>query len=101
MRASWWNRTSDRADRRRQVGDVDAGEVVGLDRAVEFGPGGVGDQLVGRAEPLQDDHRFVAGRVLDGQLDVAEHPVGVSVGDQQRAVVTGRGGGELVAVDQA
>ena len=83
------------------MGDVDARQVVGLDGAVELGPRGVRDQLVGGAEPLQDHHRLVAGRGLDCQLDVAEHPVGVGVGDEQRTVITGGRRGELVSVDQA
>ena len=87
------------ADRCGQVGDVDAGEVVGLDRSVEVGPCGVRDEFVGCAEALQDDHRFVAGGPFDGQFDVAQHPVGVRVGHQQRAGRPGRCGGELVSVD--
>ena len=61
----------------------------------------MGDQLVGRAEPLQDHHRLVAGRGLDGELDVAEHPVGMRVGDEQWAAISGGCCGELVAIDQA
>ena len=38
---------------------------------------------------------------LDGELDVAEHPVGVGVGDEQGTGEAGGRGGELVAVDQA
>ena len=58
-------------------------------------------ELLGRAEALQDHDRLVAGGRLDRQLDVAEHPVGVRVGDEHRPAIAGRRGGELVAVDQA
>ena len=43
---------------------------------------------------------FVAGGAVDGELDVRQHPVGVGVGDEQRAAFAGGRGGELVAVDE-
>ena len=59
------------------------------------------DLLVGRAQALKDDDRLVARGALDRQLDVAQHPVGVGVGDEQRPVVACCRGGELVAVDES
>ena len=88
------------ADRRAEPGDVDAREMVGLDGAIELSPRGVHDVLVGRSQPLQDHHRLVTGRCLDGQLDVAEHPVGMRVGNEHRSVIARCCRGELVAVDQ-
>ncbi len=88
------------ADRRRQVWHVDRGEVVGVDRTVHVGPGRVDDLLVGGTERVQDRHRLVAGGVLDRQLDVAEDPVRMGVGDQQWAGLAGRRSGEVVAVDE-
>ena len=49
------------AHRRGQPGDVEAGEVVGLDAAVEVGPGDGADLLVGQPEPLQH-HDLVRAR---------------------------------------
>ena len=50
----------------------------------------------------QHDRRGVelAAGVVDAELDIGQHPVGVRVGDQQRAGRAGRRGGELVPVDQ-
>ena len=78
------------ADRRAEVRHVDAGEVVGVDRPVELAPGRLDDPFVVGTEALQDRHRLVAGGLLDGQLDVGEHPVGVGVGDQQRPALDRR-----------
>ncbi len=89
------------ADRRGEFGDPDRREVVGVDRAIEFGPRGVDDAFVGRAERLQDRDGFVAGGAVDRELDVRQHPVGVRVGDEQRAAFAGRRGGEVVTVDEA
>ena len=89
------------ADRGGEVRDPERGEVVGVDRAVEFGPRRVDDPLVGRAERLEDRDRFVAGGALDGQLDLRQHPVRVGVGDEQRTAFAGRGRGEFVTVDEA
>ncbi len=75
--------------------------MVGVDRAVEVGPGGFHDLFVRRAEGLQDGDGLVAGRLVGGQLDVGQHPVGVRVGHQQRPGFASGCGGELVAVDQA
>jgi hypothetical protein len=82
------------------VGDVERREVIGGDSAVEVGPVRASDQLLGGAEPLEDHHLLVAGGVLHGQLDVAEHPVGVGVGHEQRTGQAGGSGGELVTVHQ-
>ena len=88
------------ADRRCQVWHVDRGEMVGVDRTVHVGPGRVEDLLVGGTERMQDRHRLVAGGILDRQLDVAEDPVRMGVGDQQWAGLPGRRSGEVVAVDE-
>ena len=72
------------ADGHAERRHVHARQVVGRDGPVELAPRRLGDRLVGRAEALQDDDRLVAGRLLGGQLDVRQHPVGVGVGDQQR-----------------
>ena len=40
-----------------EVRDVERREVIGLDRAVQLGPRGLDDLLVGRAEALQEDDR--------------------------------------------
>ena len=42
----------------------------------------------------------VAARVVDRQLDVGQHPVGVGVCDQQRSAVSARRAREPVTVDQ-
>ena len=75
--------------------------MIGLDRAVEFGPGGLDDALLGRAKRVQHRHRLVADRFIDRQLDVRQHPVRVRVGHQKRTPLTCSGGRELVAVDEA
>ena len=75
-----------------------AGQVVGLDRPVEVGPGHGRDRLVGQAEALQDGDR---GAVVDGQLDLGQHQRRVALGHQQRAGLAGRLDGEAVPVDQA
>jgi hypothetical protein len=78
--------------------------VVGVDRLVDVRPGRVHDLLVGSADPLQQHHRRGvdgAGRVVDAELDVGQHPVGVGVSDQHGAGDPGRGLGEHVAVDDA
>ena len=56
--------------------------------------------FVRRTQCLEDRDGLVTRCSLDGQLDVGQHPVGVGVGDQQRAALAGGGGGELVAVDE-
>ena len=88
------------ADRRGEVRHVDARQVVGLDGAVELAPRRLGDPLLGRPESLQDHHPLVAVGLLGGELDVRQDPAGVGVGDQQRSGRPGRGGGEVVTVDQ-
>ena len=78
-------------------------QVVGLDRLVHLGPGRRDDPFVGGAEGLEqhDGGRVEAAlRVVDRELDLGEHPVGVGVGDQQRARRPGGGGDELVTVDE-
>ena len=90
-----------RADRCAELGDPQRREVVGVDGAVDVGPGGVDDPLVGGAERMEQRDRFVAGGLVDRQLDVGQHPVGVSVSDEQWTGVACGGGGEVVAVDQA
>ena len=75
--------------------------MVGVDRAIEFCPGGVDDAFVGRAERVQDRDGFVARCFVDGQLDVGQDPVGMGVSDEERTVFAGGGGGELVTVDQS
>ena len=90
-------------DRRAQRRDVQAGQVIGLDRAVHVGPGRLDDRLVVGAKAAQQDDRCQierAGGVVDAQLDVGEHPVGVGVGDEQRPGRPGCRRGELVAVDE-
>ena len=82
-----------------QLRDVQAGEVVRLDGAVEVGPRHRGHLLVGQPQPLQHDDRFRA-RGVDGQLDVGQHPGCVGVGHEERAPLACRGRGELVPVDQ-
>ena len=85
VRASWWKRTYPAPTGHAERRHVHARQVVGLDGAVELAPRRVGDPLVRRAEALQDHDRLVAGRLLGGQLDVRQHPVGVGVGDQHGA----------------
>ena len=89
------------ADRDAERRDVHARQVIGRDGAVELAPRRARDPLIRRAEALQDHDLLVAGRLLGGQLDVGQDPVGVGVGDQQRAGRAGGGEGELVPVDQA
>ena len=48
------------ADGGAEVRHVDAGEVVGVDRAIELAPGRLGDPFVVGTEALQDRHRLVA-----------------------------------------
>jgi hypothetical protein len=88
------------AHRGGEARDVHTREVVGLDGPVELAPRGVGDLFVVGAESLEEHDRFVAGGLLDGELDVGEDPVGVGVGDEQRTGRAGGCGGEVVAVDQ-
>ena len=88
------------ADRRGELRHVDARQVVGLDGAVELAPRRLGDLLLGCPESLQDHHPLVAVGLLGGELDVRQDPAGVGVGDQQRSCRPGRGGGEVVTVDQ-
>ena len=57
-----WKRTSSCPDGRGQVRDVEAGQVVGLDAAVEVGPGDRRHPLVGQPEPLQHDDLVRARR---------------------------------------
>ena len=87
-----------------EVLDVNAGEVVGLDDVIHLRPRGVRDQFVGCAETLQNDngHVVVVGiaGVVDRKLDVAEHPVGVAMRDEQWAVLARSGSGKFVAVDE-
>ena len=89
------------ADRSREGRDPQRGEVVGVDAAIEVGPGHLDDLLVGGSERVQDRDRFVAGGFVDGELDVGQHPVGVGVRHEQRPSFAGGCGGELVAVDEA
>ena len=88
-------------DGRGEVGDPERREVVGVDRAIEVGPRHLHDLFVGSAEGVQDRDGLVAARLVDGQLDVGQHPVGVRVRYEQRATFAGGGCGELVAVDEA
>ena len=88
------------ADGHAERGHVHARQVIRFHRPVELAPGRGGDRLAWRAEALEDDDRLVAAGVLDGQLDVRQHPLGMRVGDQHRTADAGRGGGELVPVDQ-
>ena len=87
-------------DRLRHVRDVEAGEVVRHDAAVEVLPADRQHLLVGQAEALEDDD-LVRARAVDGELDVREDPRRVRVGDQHRPPLAGGRGGELVPVDQA
>ena len=87
-------------DRLRHVRDVEAGEVVRHDAAVEVLPADGQHLLVGQAEALEDDD-LVRARAVDGELDVREDPRRVGVGDQHRPPLAGGRGGELVPVDQA
>ncbi len=89
------------ADGRAEVRDPERREVVRVDRAVDLGPRGVDDAFVGGAECVQQRDRFVTGCLVDGELDVRQHPVGVRVGDEQRTALAGGRRGELVTVDQA
>ena len=90
------------ADRASETRDVDARQVVGLDRAVELAPRRLDDTLVRRCPSAC---RIVTGSspvgLLGGELDVGEHPVGVGVGDEHRSVLTTGGVGEIVAVDES
>ena len=82
---------------------VERREMVGLDHPVHVGPRGLHDLFVGCAErDQQHDRRVVevAARVVDRQLDVGQHPVGVGVCDQQRSAVSARRAREPVSVDQ-
>ena len=75
--------------------DVERGEVIGLDGAVELGQLDGRDQLVGEAEALQ--HRDRRGRVEmleQRELHVGQHERVVALRDQHRA-------GELRVVDGA
>ena len=89
------------ADRASETRDVDARQVVGLDRSVELAPRRLDDTLVLGPQRLQDRDRLVALGLLGGELDVGEHPVGVGVGDEHRSVLTTGGVGEIVAVDES
>ena len=89
------------ADGVGKVGDVHTRQMIGVDGAVEIGPGRADDVLVGGTEALEDRDRLAAVRPLDSELDVREHPVGMGVGDQQWTVRTTGGTGELVSVDEA
>ena len=89
------------ADRCGEARDVDRGEVVGVDGLIELRPGGLDELLVVGAEGLQDDDPLVAVGALDGELDVAQNPVGMSVGNEQWPAFAGGGGGEVVPVDQS
>jgi hypothetical protein len=100
VRVSWWKRTYSAPTGAREVRDPERGEVVGGDVRSSSAQVVRVDPLVGRAESLQDRDRLVAGGAVDGELDVGQHPVGVRVGDEQRAAFAGGGGGELVAVDE-
>ena len=66
-------------DRLRHVRDVEAGEVVRHDAAVEVLPADRQHLLVGQAEALEDDD-LVRARAVDGQLDVREDPRRVARG---------------------
>ena len=52
----------------------------------------------GRPEALEHDDR--SGPVVDGELDVRQHPRPVALGDEERASLAGRLDGEAVAVDE-
>ncbi len=80
------------------LGEIQRGEMVGLEFAVEISPGDFDDALVGQPESLQDDRR--GRRLLEGELDIGEHMVGVGVGHEERAGLSGCGGREHMAVDQ-
>ena len=81
--------------------DVDGGEVVGLDFPIEFRPRRHRDSFVGGSEALENRHRLGSVSLLNGQLDVREDPVGVGVGDEQRAVLPAGSAAELVTVDKS
>ena len=87
------------ADRRLQSGHVEARQVVGLEAAIEVGPGDLEDGLVRKAEALQHRHGL-RGPVRDGELHVRQHASVVGVSDEQRAGATGGGRGEGVGVDE-
>ena len=70
VRTSSANRCSSAATGSARRGDPEAGEVVGLERPIQVGPGHGRDRLVGEPEALEDRH---LGTVVDGQLDVGQH----------------------------
>jgi hypothetical protein len=78
---------------------VEAREVVGLDRSVEFGPLDFPDMFVGQAESLQHDDRF-GGRRFNGELDVGKHALVMAMGHQQCPGLTGCRRQERVPVDE-
>ena len=85
VRASSWKRTYPAPTGHAERGHVHARQVVGRRRRGRARSTSCRViRSARRAEALQDHDRLVARRLLGGQLDVGQHPVGVGVGDQQR-----------------
>ena len=80
-----------------QLRDVERGQVVGAEAAVQLGPLHLEHGLVGRAEALEDHG---PGPALHRQLDLRQHPAAVAARHQQRPGPAGRGHREPVAVHQ-
>ena len=85
---AWPPRAPPRQRPGRAVGcrEVDGGEVVGFDRAIELPPVDRDHHLVGQPEVVQD-HRlwWLHRRVLECKLDVGEDEPGPALGHEQRA----------------
>ncbi|CAB4884101.1 unannotated protein [freshwater metagenome] len=83
-----------------QFGDEERSEVVCLEGPVDVRPGNLEDLLIGQTEVVQQDgaRRHL---VLEGELDVREHPVGVGMGDKERAGLPGCADSERMTVDEA